>query len=91
MHLSGVVLLAPHPTDDNVDELIAAASQQTKAEIAVLLAARRPRPDVPTRLEAAPAQMPLQSLAPGPRIHLPLHWPRIHLPLHWPRIHLSIR
>jgi hypothetical protein len=65
LHLSGVVLLAPHLTDDNADELIAAASHKPKAEIELLLAQRRPRPDVPTRIEPAPAQ-PLPLVAPGP-------------------------
>src|SRR6187549_2097249 len=32
LHLSGVVLLAPHLTDDNVEELVAEASGKRKAE-----------------------------------------------------------
>ena len=55
LHLAAVVLLAPHLTDENADELIAAASHRTKAEIELLLAQRHPRPDVPTLLEALPA------------------------------------
>ena len=70
LHASGVVLLAPHLTDDNADELLAAASHLSKAEIEVLLAQRCPRPDVPTLLEPrpAPAGSPLPEVAPG---HLP--------------------
>jgi HNH endonuclease len=64
LHMSGVVLLAPHLTKDNADELIAAAGHKSKAEIEVLLAQRWPRPDVPTRLEPqpAPAGLPMREL-----------------------------
>ncbi len=65
LHLAAVVLLAPHFTDDNVDELIAAASYRTKAQIEVLLARRAPRPDLPPRLEPVPASL-FEQLTPGP-------------------------
>jgi hypothetical protein len=67
LHLAAVVLLAPHLTDETADELIAAASHATKAEIGLLLAQRYPRPDVPTRLQ--PLLAPSSSVeprAPGP-------------------------
>lgn len=51
LHLAALLLLAPHLTDDNVDELLAAASHRSKAEIELLLAERAPRPDVPTLLQ----------------------------------------
>src|SRR6186713_1204757 len=38
VHLSGVVLLAPHLTEDNAAELVAEASGKSKAEIEILLA-----------------------------------------------------
>jgi hypothetical protein len=63
LHLAGVVLLAPHLTDDNAAELVAEASGKSKAEIEVLLARRAPRPDVPERLERVAQQT---ELAPGP-------------------------
>jgi hypothetical protein len=66
LHLSGVLLLAPHLTDDNADELLAAAAHKSKVEIELLLAQHRPRPDVPTRLEPAPAASPTAEQAPGP-------------------------
>ncbi len=44
LHLSGVCLLAPKLTADNVDELIAAAAGRSKAEIEYLLAVRYPKP-----------------------------------------------
>src|SRR5829696_2539826 len=65
LHLSGVVLLAPHLADDNAEELLAAAAHKSKAEIEVLLAQRCPRPDVPTRLEPVSAGSPMPALAPG--------------------------
>src|SRR6266516_4098558 len=52
LHLSAVVTLAPHLTEDTADELLAAAAHKTRAEIELLLAQRCPRPDVPARLEA---------------------------------------
>jgi hypothetical protein len=52
LHLSAVVLLAPHLTPENVDELLAAAGRKTKSEIEHLIAERFPRPDVPTRVQA---------------------------------------
>ena len=66
LHVSGVVLLAPHLTEDNANELLAAASHKSKAELEVLLAHRRPRPDVPTQLEPASAGSPLPQLDPDP-------------------------
>src|SRR6188508_1730571 len=64
LHLSGVVLLAPHITGDNVEELVAEASSKSKAEIEVLVARRAPRADVPERLERVAEQG--QLVAPGP-------------------------
>ncbi|MEK7331437.1 MAG: hypothetical protein AAB113_11620, partial [Candidatus Eisenbacteria bacterium] len=56
LHLSAVVLLAPHLSPDIADELLAAAEHKTKAEIELLLAERFPQPDVATLVRAiAPA------------------------------------
>jgi len=66
LHLAAVTLLAPHLTDETVDELVAAASHGSKAEIELLLAQRYPRPDVPPRLQPLPAQASsVDQLAPG--------------------------
>jgi hypothetical protein len=75
IHLSGIVLLASHLTPENVSELLAAATHQSKAKIEVMLAARFPRPDVATRLVALPVRtsapvppeepLPLAQLSPG--------------------------
>jgi hypothetical protein len=56
LHLTAVVLLAPHLTDESADELVAEASGKSKADIEVLLARRAPRPDAPERLEQAAEQ-----------------------------------
>jgi hypothetical protein len=48
LHLSGVVMLAPHLTEHTAEELLAAAEHRTAREIEQLLAERFPRPDVPT-------------------------------------------
>jgi len=52
LHLTAVVMLAPHLDERAADELLAAATRKTKAEIERLLAERFPRPDVPMRIEA---------------------------------------
>src|SRR5690349_9835709 len=51
LHLSGALMLAPHLTDENADELVSEGSGKSKAEIAVMLARWAPRPDVAPRLE----------------------------------------
>src|SRR5260221_3371034 len=48
LHLTAVVLLAPHLTAETADRLIAEASHKTKAKIELLLARHFPRPDLPT-------------------------------------------
>ncbi|HUQ08351.1 MAG TPA: HNH endonuclease signature motif containing protein [Kofleriaceae bacterium] len=69
LHLSGVVLLAPHLRGDNVDRLIDEATHKSKLEIEMLVARVAPRPDVPTTITAIvpPAEPPSSlELAPGP-------------------------
>jgi hypothetical protein len=48
LHLSAVVVLAPHLTPANAEELLAAATHQTRAEVEALIAMRFPKPDVAT-------------------------------------------
>jgi hypothetical protein len=50
-----VVLLAPHLSAENSNELIAAATHRAKSEIEQLLAERVPRPAVAGRVEPIPA------------------------------------
>src|SRR5262245_43750592 len=51
LHLTGVVLLRPCLTPENVEELIAEASRKTTAEIRELIAQRFPRPKLADRVE----------------------------------------
>ena len=64
LHLSGVVLLAPHLTEESAEGLVAEASGKSKTEIEIMLARRAPRADVPERLERVADQAVL--VAPGP-------------------------
>jgi hypothetical protein len=48
LHLTAVVLLAPHLSEKTVDELIAAAAHKTRAQIRLMLAERYPQADAPT-------------------------------------------
>ncbi len=50
LHLSALMLLQPHLTPANADELLALAEHQTKRFVRELLAERFPQPDVPTRV-----------------------------------------
>jgi len=54
LHLAGIVLLAPHITQDNREELLQAACGKSKRQIAQLLADRAPQPDAPTRIRKLP-------------------------------------
>src|SRR5436309_2996186 len=51
-------MLAPHLTPENADELLAAAADQSKAELEQLLARRFPRPELPERVQAIPPPPP---------------------------------
>ena len=59
LHVSGVVLLAPHLTHDNVEARVAEARGKSKAEIRGLVARWAPKPDVPARLERVVEQTEL--------------------------------
>src|SRR5262245_40310295 len=48
LSMTALLLLRPHLTADNHDELLRAAEGKTKRAIEELLAARFPRPDVPS-------------------------------------------
>ncbi len=51
IHLTGIVLLAPHLTQENHAELLARARYRTKRELEKLLAQVAPRADVPNVIE----------------------------------------
>ena len=54
VHLAGVVLLAPHLTEENHGDLMARARHRSKREIEKLVAEIAPRPDVDSRVRALP-------------------------------------
>src|SRR5437867_8704263 len=62
LHLSGVVMLAPHLTPENAEALLAAAEHKSKSEIEQLLAQRFPRKELPARLQALPTALPTDQL-----------------------------
>jgi hypothetical protein len=69
LHLTALLLLRDHFTDDNVTELALAASGKTKREIQELLAARAPKADVLSTVAALPApfvQSPPPAQVPSP-------------------------
>jgi hypothetical protein len=51
LHLSAVILLAPYLSQENAEELLAAATHKTKFQIEQLIAERFPRLDVPAMVE----------------------------------------
>ena len=50
LHLTGILLLGPHLTDENCAQLLARARFRTKREIERLVAELAPCPDVPSRI-----------------------------------------
>jgi 5-methylcytosine-specific restriction endonuclease McrA len=51
IHLTGILLLGPHLTDDNHRDVLARARYRSKREIEKLVAELAPRNDVPARIE----------------------------------------
>ncbi len=54
LHLSAVVVLAPHLKLSNAEALLAAAAHKTRAEVEAMVAAHFPKPDLPTAVRALP-------------------------------------
>ncbi len=51
LHLTGLLMLGPHLTEQNLREVLARAKHRTKKEIARLVRLLDPLPDVPPRIE----------------------------------------
>ena len=64
--LSAVVLLAPHLTPANADELLTAATHKSKFQIETLLAERFPQLDLPTLVQPIGPAISVNERAPGP-------------------------
>jgi 5-methylcytosine-specific restriction endonuclease McrA len=58
LHLSALMLLKPHLTEENHREWLLAAAGKSKRAVEQLVAARAPRPDVPTRIRRLPQARP---------------------------------
>src|SRR5262245_7106865 len=58
LHLTGIVKLAPHLTDENRDVLLARATHRSKHQIEELLAELFPRPDAPALMRKLPQRQP---------------------------------
>jgi hypothetical protein len=65
LHLSAVVVLAPHLTPETADELLATAAHRPRAAIERLLAERFPKPDVPTLVMSMTPAIAAGGPAPG--------------------------
>ena len=61
--LTTIRLLAPHLTDDNHRELIAAAQQKSKRDVELLIATINPKAPAPTIMRRAPAPPPTREPA----------------------------
>ena len=60
LHLTGLLMLGPHLSEQNLREVLARAKHRTKKEIARLVRQLDPLPDVPSRIEPlgpAPARL----------------------------------
>ncbi|MEO5988684.1 MAG: hypothetical protein ABIU54_09235, partial [Candidatus Eisenbacteria bacterium] len=66
LHLTAVVMLAPHLTAENAEGLLAAATHSTKAGISAVLARHCPRPDVPAGIRDVLGAPMTDQLVPEP-------------------------
>ena len=67
LHLTGLLMLGPHLTNENLVEVLARAKHRTKKEIGRLVRKLDPLPDVPARIDPlgpGPAQL-VPALRPG--------------------------
>jgi len=92
VHLRAILMLGPHLTSGNADELLAAATHKTRVELEQLLARRFPRPDLPERMEAIPAPPAPAPMAAPPaqltpeQVDATIPDPRVHGQVEAPRL-----
>jgi hypothetical protein len=84
LHLTAVLMLARRLTSGNVDDLVAAATHKSKAEIEQLIAERFPQPDLPEMLQAiGPPPPPITTIPPPQGVeHSPENAAATMLPNH---------
>jgi hypothetical protein len=58
VHLTAIGLLAPHLTDDNHVEVLAAAHHKSKRDVEELVVSLRPQPPVPSTMRKLPTPRP---------------------------------
>jgi hypothetical protein len=68
VHLSALSLLVGKLTEENVEELLAAATHKTKREVEAMLADREPKPDAASRIRQVP---PSSGSRPAPLAVMP--------------------
>jgi hypothetical protein len=75
LSLTAIVMMGNLLTEATAPELLRAAENRTKSEVAELLARRFPQPDVPTRIEPLSGPVALENPVPLPPIaqHVPEH------------------
>ncbi len=58
IHLTALMLIKPHLTEENYEEWLFLASEKSKRQVEKLVAARCPRPDVPASIRKLPDARP---------------------------------
>ena len=72
LHLTAIGLLAPHLTAENHERALAAARHKSKRDVEEIVAALRPRPDVPALVRKLPAaKAPATLIQEKPRLPQP--------------------
>jgi len=81
LHLSGIAILAPHLTDENLESVLARATHKSKRQIEELVAELAPKPDVPAVIRKLPTHPPQAPPAP-PAPTVELFPDRVEAPAH---------
>jgi 5-methylcytosine-specific restriction endonuclease McrA len=90
MHLTAVSLVAPHLTDANHSEVLAAATHKSKRDVEQLVARLRPKPDVPASIRKLPTSQLKVEPEPPVFVHAPaVDRPTVTGVIEAPRVHRS--
>jgi hypothetical protein len=77
VHLSSVVLLRDHFTEDNVDALLGQAAGKSKREVEELVATLAPKADVPSLIRKLPERVMITTHTASPARHAPAPKPQV--------------